>query len=153
MASQWALIKAKIQLAVNDSLKNEVTEAVKDEMQSTISEVVYAAGTPIIYQRRGGNNYGGMGNPDGTGSLADKGEMKHNVVNGVLIIKNEAEPVKSSFGNLAYNIEYGYGARDRWYNQPRPFIQETRNNLKSNKAHVKALKDGLRKRLGANNVL
>ena len=142
-----------LQKKIDITLQNEVSQQVKEEMQVAISDTVYEAGEPKQYIRRGGNAYGGMGNPLGTGSLADQNEMKvYKIKNGIKII-NEAKRNNAYASGAGYdtsaslteNIVYGYGRRDEWYNKPRDFISATRRNLIKNKNHVKALRDGLRK--------
>ena len=125
---------------VEKAMKNEVAKKTKEVVQKNVEDVVYSVGEPTVYERRNLTN----------GSLGDMEEMKHEYKDGVLEVTNEADynPKFSSDGindeSLAYNIEYGYGSRDRWYNEPRPFIEESRNDLR-NGEFKDSLAEGLTK--------
>lgn len=141
-----------LQNAINKSLDKEVAKAVKEQIQIAVDEVVYQSGTPVKYERRGGNIYGGMGNPIGTGSLSDINEMNHIVNNGQLIVTDDAKRNENyKFAGIGYdtnkslteNIVEGYGNKSYWYNKPRDFIEKAKENLRQDKYHVEALKEGL----------
>lgn len=144
--TNWSQIEVYLQEKLNDCLQKEVAETVKDELQSSISEVVYGAGTPTKYIRRGFGENGG---------IADKSSMTTELVSsGVIKITPEAERnMNYKFAGIGYdekkslaeNLVEGYGNRQFWWNQSRDFVEEARENLKSGKAHIEALKDGLRK--------
>lgn len=145
-----------LQKQINEVLNKEVAKQVKEEIQQGVSSKVYEAGKPEMYIRRGAmDNNEFMGNPMGTGSLADIKEMKHKVKDGTLTVTNEAKKnicfPKNKFGyddskSLAYNIEFGYGDMDFWFNRPRQFMKEAINNMKENKGHIDAMIDGLKKK-------
>jgi hypothetical protein len=146
--TNWSQIEVYLQEKLNDCLQKEVAETVKDELQSSISEVVYGAGTPTKYIRRGFGENGG---------IADKSSMTTELVsNGTITITPDAERNKGfsnypgsgydSDKSLAFNLEMGYGDKQQWFNQPRSFVQETKDNLKQNKVHVESLRDALIKR-------
>ena len=100
--NSWSQIEAYLKKQIDSCLDKEVAQHVKEEQMTAISDVVYGAGIPSKYERRGGNPYGGMGNTLGTGSLGDPSEMHHTVKNGELVVTNDAER----------NIDYkwaGYG--------------------------------------------
>ncbi|MDD4804544.1 MAG: hypothetical protein PHN69_05150 [Candidatus Pacebacteria bacterium] len=148
----WDDLEKYLKKTIDNILENEMAKQVKDEMQTAISDVVYDAGTPKKYVRRGNNEFGRMGNTDGTGSLADKREMPHTVKDGLLEVANDAERNKKydfagkgydTSKSLAENIISGYGDRDDWYNEPRDFIGETVKNIKSSKSHIKVMKEAL----------
>ncbi len=134
-----------IKKQVKKSLENEVAEVVKDEIQSRFSEVVYGSYIPKEYKRRGYTDSG----------LGDKSTMTVELVGDDTIkVAPDAERNTSyefagvgydTSKSLAENIIGGYGNRDYIWNQPRDFIEETKNNLKRNKHHVEALKDSLEK--------
>lgn len=147
-------LNAYLQKQINSVLLTEVSEVVKDELQSSVSDIVYTE-TPKQYIRRNLKN----------GSLGDKDTMNSSLLSdGTLKISPNAN-FNHLFANtrgygevdltksLAFNIEYGYGSKSHWYNVPRPFVQETVNKLKDNKAHVEALKTGLEDIFGKNNVI
>ena len=88
-----------------------------------------------------------MGNPLSTGSLADQNEMEATLIqDGVLEVVDNAEPSSDYDMDLDIAIEYGYGTRDKWYNQPRPFMETAKNNMRRSKSHVDAMKEGLQNR-------
>ena len=137
-----------IQQKIDETLLDDVSETVKDELQSSVSDVVYTK-TPTEYIRRNLKN----------GSLGDKSTMNSELIsNGVLEVSPDADfnhPFASTHGgygavdldkSLAENIEFGYGSKTHWYDIPRPFVQESKENLKKSKAHIESMRDGLIKR-------
>ena len=153
-----------LQMQIDSVLEHEVAQIAKDEMQIAVNNVVYGAGDPTEYVRRGGNAYGGMGNTVNTGSLADQSQMEATVKDGVLEITNIAEfnhefalthngyGGVDRFKSLAQNIIEGYQSKKAWWNEPRPFITEAINQLESGNEHVEAMKEGLQKKLGRENI-
>ena len=146
-------LKKFLEKHIQDTLSKEVAKQVKEEIQVSVDETVYQSGTPEYYDRRGGNAYGGMGNPIGTGSLADQNEMTSKVNGLELTVTDDAKSSNPWDKNLAEAIEYGYGSGEEWYNQPRPFMENAVENMKNNKNHVYAMKEGLEKRLGKGTVI
>lgn len=153
--NSWSQIEAYLKKQIDSCLDKEVAQHVKEEQMTAISDVVYGAGIPSKYERRGGNPYGGMGNTLGTGSLGDPSEMHHTVKNGELVVTNDAERnidyKWAGYGydtskSLAENIVYGYGDKDEWYNEPRDFISETIKSMKESGSHVEVMKEALEKR-------
>ena len=144
-----AYLNEKIKIA----LDKNVAPVVKESIQSAVSSEVYSKGFPEYYDRRGGNKYGGMGEPKGTGSLADVDQMHHTVSGGVLEVVDDAEPSSPWGKRLDQAISYGYGYEKAWYEVARPFFPEAIEDLKSSKAHVEALKDGLEDIFGKGNVI
>lgn len=134
-------LKQKIKIV----LENDVAEVIKDEIQSSISDEVYSVYEPKNYERRGYTD----------GGLGDKNTMTVELVGDDTIkVTPDAERNTSyefagvgydTSKSLAENIIEGYGNRAHVWNQPRDFIEETKNNLKRNKHHVEVLKDGLEK--------
>jgi hypothetical protein len=140
--SNWSQIETYLQSIVNEVLLDEVSDAVRDEIESSISEEVFIQ-DPVWYQRRS------EGNGLNSGGLADKAEMEAILIsNGVVSIEDKALPSKTwnNGKTLAENIEYGYNNMDHWWDQPRPFIANAKENLKQTKAHVDSMRDGLIKR-------
>lgn len=136
-------LEAYLLTKINESLNINVAEQVKEEIQTAVSETVYSAGTPLYYDRRGGNSAGGMGSANGTGSLGDVQEMHHTVNSGVLEVVDDAEPKMPWDRRLDVGIVYGYGDKEQWYNQPRDFLETARENMKESKSHVESMKEGL----------
>jgi len=134
---------AYLQPILNEVLVEDVSPVICDEIESSAIEVVLGAGQPIYYNRRSSSN------SLNSGGIADKAEMETTLIeNGVIEVIDNASP-SSPWNNgrsLAENLEYGYNGMDTWYNQPRPFIKQSKENLQESKNHVHALADGLRKR-------
>lgn len=152
--SSWKQIEQYLKETIDDCLKNEVAETVKDELQTGMSEVVYSAGEPKKYPRRYYSD----------GGLGDRETMKHELVaSGELVVIPDAERNVEynsypGYGydtshSLAWNIVKGYGDKNKWYNQPRDFIQQTIENMQKTKSHVDCMKDALKKRLGEKAVI
>lgn len=152
-----ALAKANKQLLakIDDAMTKEVFEEVRDEEAATIYEEVYKVYTPRIYRRRG--EYGGLGDPyniEIRGGAAQGGRM---------VIVNMTEPNPggtmnddqvTTGKNLPELVEYGDGykfyrydfpSRKGRYMEARPFTAKTIERLKQSRAHVTALKEGLRR--------
>ena len=137
-------LEAYIKKQINESLNDDVANTVKTTISEEVENTVYAAGHPVVYQRRGAY--------EGTGGLGDINEMTHKVYNGVLTVTDDAEAYYDGDngldGNksLAENIEWGYGDRESWYNQGRPFIENSKDKLLDEERHISAMKRGLEKR-------
>lgn len=140
-----------IKSAIDDTLENEVADAVKEEQTDAVKRVVYGAygskadGEPKQYVRR-----------KESGGLADPNNMVPTVVDGVLEVWN-ITPVDNGYGNdgyLAGDIVYSGGpynyskGKDTFgdFRQPRDFIGGTYENLRASKSYLTALKSGLQKR-------
>lgn len=154
LQQQLDRIAAKLAPKIDNALAHEVADAVREEESETIKEVVYGVYTPKLYRRRG--------DLDGFG---DQYNIEAEVKDGTLTVRNMTEPNPGGVLNdgavttgkhLDELIEYGYGSVNGTYDFPkrgaafmkaRPFTKKTIEHLKQNKAHVKALKSGL-KRLG-----
>lgn len=140
-------LEKALKQVVQEVMEKEVAEKAKEVIQDNVKEIVYNAGTPAMYIRRGLTN----------GSLGDIEEMKHEYKNGILEVSNESdynhtfESNHFGYGNvdlsepLAYNIEYGYGSKSEWYNQPRPFIEESREDMRNGEFKA-AMRKGLRRK-------
>ena len=155
MTIKQALEKANKQIAkkIDKALDDEVAEAIKQEEVQTISQVVYGVYTPKIYRRRG--DLGGM---------ADIYNIDHTVHDGKIEVVNNTEPNPGGTMNdaavttgkyLDQLIEYGHGGSGGFYDfpkrgaafmKPRPFTAKTIEHLAQNKAHIDALRDGLKRR-------
>lgn len=151
---------------IDNSLEKEVASMVKAVQTDHIVDDVYMAYNkvgggrqePYVYERRYFQ-----------GGLIDRENMVSEVADGVLTVTNIAEanpdynksPVENLAGLIEYGHENGYGQYDytrnrdgtEWqYMQPRPFIENTRDDIAKNKLHVKALKEALKRRLGNESV-
>lgn len=151
---------------IDNSLEKEVASMVKAVQTDHIVDDVYMAYNnvnggrqePYVYKRRYFQ-----------GGLIDRENMQSEVNDGTLTVTNIAEtnpnyagsPVENLAGLIEYGHENGYGQYDytrnrdgtEWqYMQPRPFIENTRDDIAKNKLHVKALKEALKRRLGNESV-
>jgi hypothetical protein len=131
-----------LQQYVQSALENEVAEAVKDEMVDQIDEVVYAAYTP--YNLAGTDHHYHR-----TYKLKDRDSMKSTMPNNNTL---EVENIREGAETVITGVGYTWGKNSGYVRDldaeigARDFIQGTRNSLSNNKAHVKALKDALRKK-------
>ena len=156
MTIKGALKEANRRIAakIDEALDHEVADAVRSEEVETILDVVYGVyTTPVMYDRRG--DFGGM---------ADPYNIEHEVKNGKLVVVNNTDPNPGGVVDidqvttgkyLDQLIEYGHDSSGGVYDfpkagakfmKPRPFTQKTMEHLDKNKAHVDALRDGLKRR-------
>jgi hypothetical protein len=139
---------AYYQEVLNDTLKDDVYKEVKTTLQKNIQETVYDSYSPKEYQRRGYND----------GLIADENIVGELEKDGVLAVKDIADSNDSIFGTpytasgtttFAGWVEYGQ-VSDAFGNgvwtEPRPFMENTKEELKSNNVISKALQTGLKKR-------
>lgn len=126
-----ALLK-HIEKQVQNTMTNEVADAVKDNMSEAIQISVYDAYRPEYYNRRMQN-----------GGLIDRDNMEVvEIQNGIAV--HDTAPLDN--GRKDYNLDEiivcGLGS------QPfgRDFYSETEKRLSENQDHIKALKRGLKKR-------
>lgn len=135
----WKELEKQLQKDINSVLMNKVADVVRDEIIMSVDSTVYDAGEPQHYQRRGLSEY--------SEGLGGRSQMIANIIsNGILQVVNNAKPKGYDLGSdksLAEWIEFGYGSKSAWWNQPRPFMAEARKALKENKNHVEAMKEGL----------
>ena len=139
-----------VQDNINEVLEDEVLDAVRTVMLRHVEADVYDKYSPREYVRR--REDGGLSDPDNIVSdLAS---------DGVVWIGNSAEfsqnPPSDNYGwELSGLVEFGdgwdgyyyeYQISGRPYMQPRPFISNTRQELKSTKPHIAAMKKGLQSR-------
>lgn len=145
-----------LQQKINTILIDKVSDVVRDELELSAIEMLNEY-DPIIYQRRSSTN------SLGSGGIADKETMSAELISdGVLTITPNAERNKEfsqypGFGydankSLVENLVFGYGNRQYPWNQPRDFVGDARENLKSSKIHVEAMRDSLEDIFGVGNV-
>lgn len=145
-------VEKYIERALNDALEHEVFTTVRDlEMEHIQVDVFDIYPNPVIYERR---SNGGIDDLD---NIVKSRPVK----NGILEVENRTEfnpgyYTENSGEGLVGLIEHGDGWNGYYYDysakpyaSPRPFIANTRNELVKNKAHMTALKLGL-KRNGIN---
>lgn len=141
---------ATLQTKVNLALKNDVTDAVRETEQIKADELVYSVYTPSWYDRTGAL----VADDSIIGTILDEDS-------GVLSVDNISEfsqnpPSANAGWGLAGLVEYGDGWNghhyehlnrdgDNPFTEPRPFIDETREELSDGRIVKAALKNGLRK--------
>lgn len=124
-----------IETDVKDTLREEVADCVKDEMQFEIEMNVYNAYSPLYYKRRK-YDFG----------LIDKENMESEVEGNILTVKDIAPLNKSDNSNSNWELDEivvnGYG------NMPfsRDFYAGAKERLAEHGYHTEVLKDGLKKR-------
>lgn len=157
MTIHEALAKANAQLMskIDDAMTKEVFEEVREEEAATIEAEVYRVYIPKIYRRR--ERYG----------LSDKENIEirgGTAKGGKLVVVNMTEPNPggtmdddrvTTGKNLPELVEYGDGYKfyqydfkgngKRRYLKSRPFTAKTIEHLKASRAHVAALKAGLKR--------
>lgn len=139
--------------AIKNSLKNEVFETVRDVEQQHIDDDVYGVYKPAMYKRRKTDR----------GLIADDSIKKTMIGDDTLQVTNIAKPnpigypqsqVTTKGKNLAMLVEGGDGASGFYdfpsddedaYMNPRPFTQNTIEELATTGKHIKALQDGLKR--------
>jgi len=144
-----------LQEKITKALENEVTNKVKDVMVKHIEDDVYSKYTPNpnsqnSYDRRGVNE--GLADASNIGGVmvSDTLEVFNAAVaNPDIYIDGNAYQSQNKGEYLTPIIEYGQGYDfsndgNSGYEKPRPFVKNTRDELKQTKVHVKALKQGLK---------
>lgn len=139
---------------INIALDTEVADTVKEVMTDHIIQDVYDAYEPTAYQRR--YDDGGLLDPDNIiATLGNNGEMLvQNVALG-----NDSVYMEDSISRVYYSsyninkfiapiIETGIGYDVGGWDYdcvPRPFIQNTHDDLEQNHYHTEAMKRSLKK--------
>ena len=138
-------LRKHIEKSINNSLENEVFEVVKETELKHIRENVLGVYSPEIYKRR-----------DSLGIDDPENIIFQAVKNGTLEVENITkfnpgyETENKGLG-LVKLIEFGHESSGYFYDypssenftQPRPFIANTKKEIKKTKSHVKSLKIGL----------
>lgn len=130
----------KIKGDVQKSLQIEVGELVKEKISEHVEDDVYDYYTPSLYKR--------------TGDLANKENMEVNVVGDCVIeVVNTTEhdgklitPIVESGKGYTYNESNGYPNPPYSYQDERPFMRNTAEELLNTNEHVIVLKTSLAKK-------
>ena len=138
-----------LQDKIDYALLTDVADTVSDVMTDHIARDVYDVYAPATYKRRLNN-----------GGLLDKDNINSSIEENTLVVENNTtgKPYYQIGTGFTYSqnkgkeivgvIETGdgYDIHDWEYDGvPRPFIQNTQEDLKNNKYHITALKQGLEK--------
>jgi len=145
ISQQIKKIQKKIKADVDNCLRLEGLEAVKDSMVKSIESEVYSVYTPSIYNRRKSN-----------GGLIDRdNNIIGTVKDGELTVRN-VTPLNDDYGSSSFRNEKtltgiiisgeGYRYDFPYSGVPRDFIQETREDLENNDTIHKTIMSGLKKR-------
>ena len=139
---------------INVALDTDVADTVKDVMADHIIQDVYDKYEPKTYQRR--YNNGGLLDRDNIiATIGDNGKLfVQNITTGsdTVFISN----VEGTFYFNSYNTDkfiapiietgVGYDINNWEYcNKPRPFMQNTHDDLERNHYHTKAMEQSLKK--------
>lgn len=135
---------AHVQKQIDDTMVDEVADAVVDTMKAEIQNTVYGVYQPKVYNRRFGN-----------GGLLDKDNIKVTPVKNGIEVKN-VTPVNTAYGYSGSSsdlldkiIVTGSGYRydnGGAYLKPRDFYAKTVMDMKLMNQPIDALKKGLKKR-------
>lgn len=119
--SEFNGILARLDRAIEDSLKNEVANAVKDEMQDKVHKLVYDAYPPKSPRSRR-MDAGGLSAVSNYDARVERTEEEH-----VLIVENNTPTQNPARDNLVEVVEEGYEN----YHMPfaRPFVKETEKSV------------------------
>ena len=133
---------------INIALDTDVTDTVKDVMTDHIIRDVYDKYDPTVYQRRY-NNGGLLDSENIVSTIGNDGELLvQNVTMGseTFYIPNIKKTFKSANADkfITPVIEYGKGY-DVVDIEPRPFMQNTHDDLEQNHYHTEAMKRSLKK--------
>lgn len=139
---------ADVQKSINKSLKNEVMDAVKEVELKHVERDVLSVYTPSIYERRG------------SGGIDDDKNIIGTVKNGRLTVEN-VTPFNDGYGtrnkgntlgymineggNSEYDYDYGFRGAEAVYANPRPFIDNTVEELDKTEIIEDALARGMKK--------
>jgi len=140
IAEQLKLIEKHIQLKIQDAMQKEVAETVRKTMQDHIQKDVY--NTYIPYSKGGVTPHYKRTYK----LIADNTIRSKMINNNTLQVTNERE---EDGIDIVKVIEYGKGYTWGYTRDldeeigARPFIKNTREDLRINKQHVRALKLGL----------
>lgn len=122
-------LEIELKKRINNALNNEVADAAKENMVEAIQTTVYDAYNPAHYERRLKN-----------GGLLCSDFIDVQPIEDGIFLRNFA-PLDNARGDWDLDdiIVHGYGQQPF----PRDFYGSTVDNLKENKEHISAMKQGL----------
>ena len=129
----FADLEKDIEEIVTNPIKDKVIEMAQDSVQENVLDVY----TPKVYKRRSGYNSGGLKDTWVSDTIVNNDKI-------TLTVKNSAKPINSEFGDLAENIEEGYGKKDKEWNRPRPFISKAQEKIDNSNIIEDTLLDELK---------
>lgn len=159
-----AELQKELQNIINDVLAKDVNDVVKDVMLQHIEDDVYGTYSSEAYLRRGiqdgkslESRYDdtfnkGLKNGDNIIGVVTSNELvvTNNTLGSKYYYKNNKKKIsRNAEKPIANVIETGNGYDVKgwqYYGIPRPFMQNTNDEILKSKLHYKALKKGLTKR-------
>lgn len=126
---QLKKIAIRLQSNIEKAMKEEVAVVIVKEAKNKVDEMVYSY-KPKIYER--------------TGELRDSWETVQ-IDNGILVRNTREDEGKYIPQVIETGDGYDYTGYGYEYEEPRPFIEATREEIVSKGKHIKALKKGLKK--------
>ena len=150
--SNFKQLEQYIMEQVNSSLKQEMAEMTKGKISEHVKSDVYNAyPNPTRYKRRGFIEGSlGLGDvtrmdskliQDGVLEVVDNADFNH-----PFAYTHEGDGDINTSKSLAFNIEYGYSDRSEPWNEPRPFIEKTKEEIQSKGLHTQIMKSALKAR-------
>jgi hypothetical protein len=138
---------------VTKAMKDTVAPAIKEMESANVDEFVYNVYEPKVYERRMDN-----------GGLSDINNMSDNITisgNSISLTVDNNTMTNTDFmprngtphliaGEVEFGYGYDYGGYGQAFEEERPYIRETINELKYGKAK-KLLQEGLKKQ-GINSI-
>ena len=132
-------LEALIMKQVQDSLITDVSKKVIQVAQEHVVEDVYDAYTPKEYKRTGKLATSFVANETASGIEIENNRYENG--------RNIAEIIEYGHEDSAYGYEYpAYYPGGQNFIQPRPFIENTRDEIRARNLHVEELKKSLNKK-------
>lgn len=143
--SNWKSLEAYINSAVKNTLQNEISEVIKDQLVESTTEIVYESHEPLVYNRRF--------------SLTDKNNMNSELIDSnTLLVETVANPSDSVTGEWYEspdtNVFGGWVALGEVSPKPfgagiwttkRDFYEDAREKLNSSDDIKNATRKGLKR--------
>lgn len=127
-------LEKKLEDKILSAMLKEVGEAVTKEGINQVEETVYSY-EPKVYERKKKD-----------GGLSDERNWDREAIhNGVKVWNTRTENGRNIPEIIETGEGYEYTGYGYEYEEPRPFIENTRESLRRDKAHVEALKEGLKR--------
>lgn len=139
---------ADAQNSINKALRNEVMDAVREVELRHVERDVLSVYTPSIYERRGSGGIEDVRNIIGTvkdGRLTVENVTPFNEDYGTRNQGNTLAYMINEGGNSEHDYEYGFRGAEAVYANPRPFIDNTVEELDETEIIEDALAKGMKK--------
>jgi trans-2-enoyl-CoA reductase len=144
--NQLEELMVKLQKQVQDVVETDVVETIKDMEIEHIKQDVYDAYNPVVYDRRK-ENEGLIDRNNIKGTIQNENNTISVDVTNDTIENPDYPPTTGEYIDSIIESGEGYIWKNSeiYKNQPfpRPFTENTYEDLKNNKQHIQALKKGL----------